>query len=584
MPEPIDFAIIGAGVAGTYVAWRLAMTGPSVLKRLVPQQMAKPTIRVFEADRVGGRLCSPKMPRMSSRAELGGMRYMEKQLLTSRLVKHLGLRSKQFQYKTLVSHFRGIHSDQKSGNSYRLGVGEKGKDPGQLVEHVIRCALREVVLDHGPKDRQLDELHEVLRKLRTGAAGPEAIAPKQWALLKTHGILHDSRLYDIGFWNLLSYYLSGDAFLFVHDVLGYETIVDNWNAAEAIPWFLRDFTESSFHTIEQGGMEALPRMLFAQFLEQYPSPHPKHDFLLSITQEKDEARLFTLKFENREENVLARHVILAIPKEPLKRLFRPDVSLQSGLGAHDQITALNLAFDSVKAQPLFKLFLAYERAWWEDPRALGRDSGRAITDMPIRQIYYFEPDASQRGMVMASYSDSHYVDFWKALQRRKLEPPFDPLELLQHGELDEPEETVFHRFGANERMVRKAHRQIKQLHPEMAGADSIPEPYLGLAKEWSSDDPVDGALIGGGWHTWVVHAKSWEVMNTMKRPLNSNLYICGEAYSSEQGWIEGALRSAEMALKEIGVPEPDDWIPRTDYRDYGNFEGHDEYIGWSPEK
>lgn len=32
------------------------------------------------------------------------------------------------------------------------------------------------------------------------------------------------------------------------------------------------------------------------------------------------------------------------------------------------------------------------------------------------------------------------------------------------------------------------------------------------------------------------------------------LYICGEAYSDAQGWVEGALQTADMVLDQLGLP------------------------------
>jgi monoamine oxidase len=51
-------------------------------------------------------------------------------------------------------------------------------------------------------------------------------------------------------------------------------------------------------------------------------------------------------------------------------------------------------------------------------------------------------------------------------------------------------------------------------------------------------------------------------MPEMRHPIKQvNTYICGEAYSSRQGWVEGALNSAELMLREnfeLGKP---DWLP-----------------------
>jgi monoamine oxidase len=39
------------------------------------------------------------------------------------------------------------------------------------------------------------------------------------------------------------------------------------------------------------------------------------------------------------------------------------------------------------------------------------------------------------------------------------------------------------------------------------------------------------------------------------------VYICGEAYSNNQGWVEGALTSAELMLKESFKLPHLSWLP-----------------------
>jgi monoamine oxidase len=53
-----------------------------------------------------------------------------------------------------------------------------------------------------------------------------------------------------------------------------------------------------------------------------------------------------------------------------------------------------------------------------------------------------------------------------------------------------------------------------------------------------------------------------EVMKRMRRPVQDEaIHICGEAYSNYQGWVEGALQTAELMLEEhFHLPRPD-WIP-----------------------
>ena len=61
----VDIAVVGAGVAGVYTAWRLK------------QKFPKSRIALFEySNRIGGRLYSVSYPAPHVNAELGGMRFI----------------------------------------------------------------------------------------------------------------------------------------------------------------------------------------------------------------------------------------------------------------------------------------------------------------------------------------------------------------------------------------------------------------------------------------------------------------------------------------------------------------------------
>src|SRR5918994_2094949 len=82
--EEFDVAIVGGGVGGAYAAWRL-LTGEVDANGGLDLRSsgAKPKVGLFElSGRIGGRLYSvvPRdMPHV--RAELGGMRFVDNQLL-----------------------------------------------------------------------------------------------------------------------------------------------------------------------------------------------------------------------------------------------------------------------------------------------------------------------------------------------------------------------------------------------------------------------------------------------------------------------------------------------------------------------
>ena len=58
-------------------------------------------------------------------------------------------------------------------------------------------------------------------------------------------------------------------------------------------------------------------------------------------------------------------------------------------------------------------------------------------------------------------------------------------------------------------------------------------------------------------HYWEIGAHHWKkkydsesISNLMLNPIN-NIYICGEAFSQKQAWIEGALETSEKVVELI---------------------------------
>lgn len=82
----IDVAIVGAGAAGTYSAWKLSHAQPDK------------TIHLFDANnRVGGRLLSVTIPDISDfKADVGAMRFKKSHTELIKVIKELGLTVQDF--------------------------------------------------------------------------------------------------------------------------------------------------------------------------------------------------------------------------------------------------------------------------------------------------------------------------------------------------------------------------------------------------------------------------------------------------------------------------------------------------------
>lgn len=541
----IKVAVIGGGVGGLYSAWRLALDHGG----FSPSQ-----VKVFEfGNRVGGRLETIHLKGASGRrAEVGGMRYIPSwQFHVARLIDHLGLKSVPFPMGNQSNLFllRGTpFRDQsfKYGTiPYRLRGSEQGRTPDELFVSV---------------------LNELLKSVGKSISLTKGLSREEWDFIKKDPKFTFNRkcVYEQGFWNVLDDVLSPEAYKLLTDAGGYFTLTSNWNAAEAASFIGLDFIGADYMTLEDG-YDMHTAAVAQRFTEAGGEIWGCCELI--TFEKRDDGRL-QLTFRNRKPGadgaegdetfeVTTDHLILAMPRHGLERLQLHGTRFD--FEARENVDQKRLR-DSVLKMPAFKLFMAFDDAWWS---RFGLESGRSISDLPIRQTYYFGTDADGRqSLLMTSYNDAETVSFWKGLQWKPIKTtsvdaatsgqrePVErkPMYISRNtvsSECDDPDT-----FEATPEMLKHALRQLEELH----GVD-VPEPIAHCYKDWGAEP------FGAGWYLWKAGEKSWEVMPAVRRPWpEENVYICGDCYSNLQGWVEGALNTAELMLNEHFKLKRPDWL------------------------
>ena len=504
----VDVAIVGGGVSGVYTGWRLLTSDLSNSPvKAYADESGRLNVHVYElSDRIGGRLISLDPPEISGiKAEFGGMRYLTNQPLVCDLIDKLKLETRPFSVSgdENIYYLRGKHLRQRDFVNpervpYGLSWQEQGKTPGQLIAAAIDTLI----------------------------PGAVNLSKAQWQDVKENYQFNGRYLWQLGFWNLLHEVMSSEAFKFLQDAGGYNTTMTNWNAAEAIPWYLADFGEDVQYRTVNEGMETIPLTVAQHFREAGGNIHTGSR-LNTFSQAED--GLIDLLFDDGT-TVQARHLVLAMPRRALELLDDDTIFLLNPV-VRDLIP-------TVTPHPMFKLFLCYRYAWWQDA---GVNNGRSVTDLPVRQVYYFGSEAQgpaaynqelRDSLVMASYDDGSNVGFWTGLAERGHSTThcFPPS--------DEPR---WNRYKCPPAMIAHAQRQLKLVHD----LEYLPEPYAAGFQDWGQNP------FGGAWNSWNIHVKAWEVRRQIVQPLpDCPVYIIGEAYSAAQGWIEGALQTAETLLTE----------------------------------
>ncbi|RDU98013.1 flavin monoamine oxidase family protein [Trinickia dinghuensis] len=531
--EHLDIAVVGAGVSGVYSAWRLQ------------QADSRRKIVVFEgSERIGGRLLSvtpPDNPDMV--AELGGMRILEAvQPLVTNLIAKLNLElPKDQQIETYpfpvdepvnLAYLRGVHlrlsdfTKEPFKVPYQLSFLDRGQNAGAIIVNAIEQIVPGITAEGLTEDQR----REMAQQASFGGVP----------------------LYKQGFWNVLLRVIDGEAYQLGVDAGGYNTTLTNWNAADAIPWFLSDFGVDPQYRGFTKGFQEVPKTVAAFF--EKAGGEIRLGASVSALEWVDGA----FEFEVKGKRVRAKQVILAMPRRSLDLLAQSSPMLEDIQGLTSSVTP----------RPLFKLFTTYATPWW---RAAGGnqtddqgkvtyrplEAGRSVTDLPVRQVYYWPksdglPSTGGPSMLLASYDDGNNIGFWDGLrpQRRQSKPEHhevaalaDPFVGADSGS-SKSKEMPWFEYQAPRRMVAEVTRQLATMH----GLSYTPEVKNAAFRDWG-DDPY-----GGGWNSWNIGVKSWEVKQKITQPMSGKpLFICGEAYSDAQGWVEGALQTADLVLRKFGL-------------------------------
>jgi hypothetical protein len=368
---------------------------------------------------------------------------------------------------------------------------------------------------------------------------------------------YDGRLVnDLGFWNLLKDQVSQEGYEFLANAGGYYSNTINWNAAEAFPYMVGDFSADVKYKTIQEGYDSIAYALANSYMEYEAEGATIWSENKLITFRKDHALLNTHKYEltflnlktNKTWKVYANSIVLGMPRKSLELLDQNNFFFNI-----NENSTLNYNIRSVIMEPAFKILMGFPYPWWEN---LGiTDHGHSITDLPMRQCYYFGTDEhTNNSMLLGSYGDMETETFWKALSDDKVLFEVKASKSASLKELHELDNVQ-----ATKLMVDELMTQLRELHGDI----TIPEPYVTYFKDWT-DDP-----FGAGYHAWKAGYSVENVMPYMRKPVSDEqIHIIGEAYSDQQGWVEGAFCEAEKMLQEyFGLDRPY-WL------------SPDYYLGW----
>ena len=561
IPESADLVIVGAGMSGLYCAWRIL------------QQEPETKIVIFDLlPRTGGRLDSDLVEFYHGdeteevKEEEGGMRFTFDMTELITLLGKMGLKNEIVPFPMESGgnnrrFFRAQPFTNAASNAddfaiwsklYNLLPAEQGVGPNAMVDDVFQR-----ILTANPDFPR-----------------PDNRSPEWWQRFRLECQWNGVLLKDWTLWSLFSEMgYSNEAITMVYRAIGFNgTFLSQMNAGVAYQ-LLEDFPDNpKFMTLEDG-FSSLPNALANRVgLENI--------FLNVMVRSISGDAPYQLEFVNRNEKgetgtITAKKVILGLPRLALEKIF-VNSNLLNKLPQVEAERKWN-TLAGASNQPLGKINLYYDHAWWGNT-STGLPSvayGPNFTDLPLGSVYPFyalseEEFAVQmylrlkpngvpvsgdvqkklaslaaekynRPAALTIYFDYQNINFWTALQNLG-EKFSSPMQEKQN----EREPQVM--FAASQAVVQQATEFFKSLFH----TNDVPPPVLTSARIWAGSDRFDrepSQQFGYGVHQWALHAQDDEIQGELVMPFE-NLYTCGEAYSNFQGWVEGALLSANRVLEK----------------------------------
>ena len=478
--DVLDVLVVGGGVSGCYTAWRLAKANP------------KARIEVFErSDRIGGRLWSVKPEGMTNQvAELGGMRIASNQYPLINLVSELGLKTDPYPATQPqdIYFLRGIRSraselvaSKKYG--YRVRKDLEGKTMDDLFNMVIQEAT-------GKTEWNREELQSVFTKVRFKGELLHKL-PYRWVFEEVLG--HE-----------------GTKMLL--ESMGYGR--PNTNAAVFLEEAVLDLFIDGYSHV-RGGYQKVPLSLAEQAGKLGVGFNFKHE-MLDLEFDGDLNVVSFRASDGSTRSVKAKKVVMTIPLSAYR--FLPNSCPLRGDNGLRKLAA------SLQDVPATKIYVNFPSQWWT---SLGIKSGRSISDLPIRQVFYL-PDESGRGLTLSPYaSGANESGFWSPLL------PGDK-----------------HRLSGDSMVAKTIVQQISTMH----GID-IPEPSEILYRSFN------GGYEGNGWNMWRPGCEPWLVAPAARQPIpGRGVYCVGQATAQVQGWVMDTIASAETVLRsEFRLDRPHWW-------------------------
>jgi len=280
---------------------------------------------------------------------------------------------------------------------------------------------------------------------------------------------------------------------------GYDTYGPDVSVASYVAQAKIYRSQHSDHCFVEGGLQSVVDTTIKRSGVEVKTSH-----CLTAMYRDAIARRNVLEFNGGEVVCHAKQVICAMPREGLVGIKDPTKDPTVNQGSFWPEERRRAIEESVVPISLFKAFLTWDRPWWPE---IGYFCGKSTTDLPVRQVHYYDQNT-----LMIYNSGPNADKFGQRMQT-------DAKQML------------------TEMIVNVRDMHASDMHIQHTRNYDY--------KYWKA-----------GTHKWRVGVNVPETIQIIQDGSldGSNVFVCGDCFSRHQGWVEGALESANAVLAKVDFP------------------------------
>jgi len=399
-----------------------------------------------------------------------------------------------------------------------------------------------------PAEIVMNAFHAVLHQNQR--TPPASTGPQFWADFREHVCWNGVPINQWQMWGLLrDMGRSQECIQMLSETIGFAgPFKAPINAGDAFQ-ILADFPSNPTYFTFSGGLATLPKALAADLPSEVTVLLSTNvdaiagtagDFTLTLSEAPGDLNSNPYLPGAKKKRLTASTVILAVATNGMERLF----ITSSALNAQPDAERLWKNIHAVQGMPLMKINLYFEHPWWEDGTITPPvQFGPNFTDLPVNAVYPFYSSVPGTGdeipdgaAALTIYCDFENTSFWAGLQN--VGALFDsPLQQVQNAAVPQV------LFAATRQVVDEAKNQLGLLF----GVAAIPEPILTSYRLWNGENDFEYA-----YHQWGVGVVDSQVRSYLAAPIDG-VHFCNEAISDMHGWVNGSIRSCDVALASFGI-------------------------------